>query len=132
MIEENSIQEAEMIEENDIKEAAKDKEVELWERPWYAQGQSSDGRQRRFSFACVRCKKKCLNDADQLQHMSTVHGTAHFFRDITETEIRIMTLQQNAIYNQEIMKKLLTIKTTDYSCGCAILPEELEGSKEQK
>jgi len=41
-----------MIEENAIQEAAKAEEVEYWQRPWYANGCSSDGRQRRFSFYC--------------------------------------------------------------------------------
>ena len=59
MIEENASSEAKMIEENAIQEAAKAKEGEYWQISWYAKGCSSDGRQRRFSFICEICEKKC-------------------------------------------------------------------------
>ena len=93
MIEENAIQEAEMVEEG-----------EFWQTSWYAKGQSSDGLQRRFSFECQTCNEIFLDDADQRLHMTLVHGATHFIRDITETEIRIMNLQQFGTFIQEMLK----------------------------
>ena len=74
-----------MIEENAIQEAAtKAEEGEYWQRPWYVNGCSSDGRQRRFSFYCGSCDITWLDESDHRLHMMKVHEATHLFRDITE------------------------------------------------
>ena len=68
-------------------------------------------------------------------HMMTVHEATHFFRDITEMEIRIMTLLETAMFNEEMLKGRPAIKyiqETKYSCGCVILPEELGGGCDEQ
>ena len=66
--------------------------------------------------------------------MMTVHGTTHFFRDITETEIRIMSLQQSAKYSQALLqiRPLDMVINYFFSCDCVFLPEELRGCDKQK